>query len=212
MAADDAGTTERNARERTGGVAADGRTARSQRTREAVVKALLALLSEGNRRPTAREIAERAHVSLRSVYVHFDDVEDLFCEAARQEGQALAALLQPLPTEGPFDVRLDAFLDQRVRVFEALAPVRRAAVLQEPFSPSLSRILVNGRRMAREETARVFAVELAARPECLEAADLVASSEAWEQLRVHQRLTPDAARAVVRATLSRVLLSSEDGA
>src|SRR5690349_10559438 len=129
MAAHDAGTSQA---EPTGAVAADGRIARSQRTREAVVKALLALLSDGNPRPTAREIAERAGVSLRSVYVHFDDVEDLFCEAARQEGQAIAGLLRELPTDGPFDARVDAFLDQRVRVFEALAPVRRAAVLQEP--------------------------------------------------------------------------------
>jgi AcrR family transcriptional regulator len=212
MAADDAGTTDRIATERTGGAAADGRTARSQRTREAVVTALLELLSEGNPRPTAREIAARAHVSLRSVYVHFDDVEDLFCEAARQEGQALAALLQPLPTAGPFGTRLDAFLDQRVRLFEALAPVRRAAILQEPFSRSLSRILVNGRRRARDETATVFAQELDGRPGLLDAADLVSSSEAWEQLRVHQRLSPDTARAVVRATLSRVLQPSEDGA
>ena len=186
-------------------VVADGRVARSQRTREAVVGALLALLSEGNPRPTAREIAERAGVSLRSVYVHFDDVEDLYCEAARQEGQALAGLLRQLPADGPFDARLAAFVDQRVLLFETIGPVRRAAALQEPFSPSLSRILVNGRRFAREETARVFARELDGRADRLAAADLVSSGEAWEQLRVHQGLDPDTARGVVRETLTRVL-------
>ena len=40
----------------------DGRSARSQRTRNAVVDALLELNREGNLRPTAKEIAERAGV------------------------------------------------------------------------------------------------------------------------------------------------------
>ena len=40
----------------------DGRTVRAERTREALVGALLALLNEGHVRPTASEIAERADV------------------------------------------------------------------------------------------------------------------------------------------------------
>jgi len=59
----------------------DGRTARSARTRDAVVRALLGLISEGDVRPTAGRIAERAGISLRSVYVHFDDLDDLFLAA-----------------------------------------------------------------------------------------------------------------------------------
>ena len=42
----------------------DGRLARSARTRHAVVDALLDLLGEGDLRPTAARIAERAGVSL----------------------------------------------------------------------------------------------------------------------------------------------------
>src|ERR1044072_5768679 len=64
--------------------ATDGRSARAARTRDAVVEALLSLLDEGNLRPTARQVAERAGVSLRSVYVHFDDLEDLFTAAAHR--------------------------------------------------------------------------------------------------------------------------------
>ena len=55
----------------------DGRASRAARTRIAVVDALLALNEKGNLRPTAREIAAEAGVSLRSIYVHFDDVESL---------------------------------------------------------------------------------------------------------------------------------------
>ena len=56
----------------------DGRTARSQRTRSAIVAACIELVEEGDLRPTAPRVAERAGVSVRSVFQHFDDLEGLF--------------------------------------------------------------------------------------------------------------------------------------
>src|SRR5208282_909869 len=60
----------------------DGRLARSARTRHAVVDALLDLLGEGDLRPTAARIADRAGVSLRLVFHHFDDLEAIYSEFA----------------------------------------------------------------------------------------------------------------------------------
>src|SRR5450759_1329499 len=90
-----------------------GRTARSARRRDAVVRALLALISEGDLRPTAGRIAERAGISLRSVYVHFDDLDDLFLAAAREQRGGVFALNRELPASGPFEIRLAAFVEQR---------------------------------------------------------------------------------------------------
>ncbi len=189
----------------------DGRAARSQRTREAVVQALLDLLRAGNLRPTAREIAERAGVSLRSVYTHFDDVEDLFCAAATEEVASLAAILRLVPSDGPLDARMDAFIAQRARIWEALGPVGRAAALQEPFSRSLSRMLASGRARARAEIERVFAAELAGRADAVEAVDLIASESAWQQLRTHQGLDVTAASAVLRGALEPLLEAGSGG-
>ena len=85
----------------------DGRSARSQRTRNAVVDALLDLNREGNLRPTAREIAERANVSLRSVYVHFDDLEDLFLAAAKRHAELVSGMLIEVPATGPLRSRAE---------------------------------------------------------------------------------------------------------
>src|SRR5690606_27488921 len=71
----------------------DGRLTRAARTRASVVEALLTLNDEGNLRPTARDIATKAGVSLRSLYVHFDDLEALFLAASRRQGERLAELL-----------------------------------------------------------------------------------------------------------------------
>lgn len=191
---------------------ADGRSARAARTREAVVEALLTLIDEGSLRPTAREIADRAGVSLRSVYVHFEDLEDLFSAAAAKHFERMLVLYARLPTEGPLAERLDAFMSQRARIMEAVAPVRRAALLQEPFSPELARVLALGRQAGRDEIERVFAVELdreqgAARARLLAALDIAAGAAAWETLRVHEGLPMEQARLVVTEMLTKLLAS-----
>lgn len=187
---------------------ADGRTARAARTRDSVVEALLGLIDDGNLRPTAREIADRAGVSLRSVYVHFEDLEDLFAAAARRQFERILPLLGPVPTEGGLPARLSAFVEHRARLLEAGSNVRRAAMLQEPFSPALSEIAGIVRKAARDEIERVFAAELSqrrgpARRRLLLALDVAASAPVWEQLRFHGDV--DEARAVVTTMLTALL-------
>jgi len=188
----------------------DGRAARAARTREAVVRALLALIAEGDVRPTAGRIAERAGISLRSVYVHFEDLDDLFVEAAREQRSRVAALVHTLPTDGGFEERLDAFVAQRTRVLEAIAPVAKATALHEPFSPALASASRAARRQGRAELERVFATELdalapAARTQALDACDALTSSDSWDFLRVRRGLTPRAASATVTAALRQLL-------
>src|SRR3954453_2751392 len=79
------------------------RSPRSERTRASVVDALLDLLRDGNLRPTAKEIAERAGTSLRSVYVPFDALEYFFTAAATRAVQSIAGLVEPIPCTGPLD-------------------------------------------------------------------------------------------------------------
>jgi TetR/AcrR family transcriptional regulator of autoinduction and epiphytic fitness len=188
----------------------DGRAARSARTREAVVRALLGLISEGDLRPTAGRIAERAGISLRSVYVHFDDLDDLFVAASHEQRGRVAALIRVLPTTGPFEARLDAFVDQRARVLEAIAPVAKATALHEPFSPALAAASTSARQLGRAELEHVFATELAdleptIRVPALDACDTLTNSDSWDTLRVRRGLSFGAAAATT-ATALRLLL------
>src|SRR5918999_531322 len=82
--------------------AVDGRTARAVRTRNAIVDATIALVEEGDLRPTAPRVAERAEVSVRSVFQHFDDLDSLYAAVAerlyqRVRGLVSADLDQSLP-------------------------------------------------------------------------------------------------------------------
>lgn len=192
----------------------DGRTLRSRRTRTAVVDALLSLIEEGDLRPTAPRIAERAGVSLRSVYQHFRDLDALFATATDRALERIGALVRPLPTSGPLDQRLSAFVTQRVRVLEALTPLRRAAMLQEPFSPHAVAARDRVLALARAEIQLAFREELSrleptASADVLAALDAVSSWETWEVLRDHQGLSATKARKVLGRVLRSVLVAAE---
>lgn len=188
----------------------DGRLARAARSRRAVVDALLDLLEDGDLRPTAARIAERAGVALRSVFQHFADLEALFGAAAERQMERLAGLLGDLPADGPLAERLEAFVQQRARLLEAIAPVRRAALLREPFSPAIATRLQLMRQLKRAEVERTFAAELerrerAERQDLLDALAAVSSWPTWESLRRHQRLSVERARRVMARTLAALL-------
>lgn len=181
----------------------DGRLTRAARTRASVVDALLTLNENGNLRPTARDIAAEAGVSLRSLYVHFDDLEALVVAASQRHAERLAAVLPPLVTEGSFEERFDAFLERRRVMYEFGAGVRRAALLQEPFSPAIRQALTIGRQRMRLEVSRAFAAEIAAAPDgdgtrLTLALDIASGPATWESLRTHQALSADEAAAQVR--------------
>lgn len=194
----------------------DGRLARSERSRQAVVTALLDLLEEGELRPTAAQIAQRAGVSLRSVFQHFESIETLFAAAADLQMERLAPLLVPIPPTGDVHERLTMLVARRSRLLEAVTPVRRASLRVEPFSAEVRSRLEQGRAWARQEVERLFAPELdrlpaAERREVAAALGCAASWSAWEHLRRHQKLTVERARRVMRRTLA-ALLGVEDPA
>ncbi|MFL5902632.1 MAG: TetR/AcrR family transcriptional regulator, partial [Solirubrobacteraceae bacterium] len=107
----------------------DGRTARARRTREAIVDGVLALLDAGDLRPSVEDIAAKAGVSPRSIFQHFGDRETLLRAVGMRQTERVSQIVEHLPDTGPFDDRLEAFVEQRARVLEFITPVRRSALL-----------------------------------------------------------------------------------
>jgi TetR/AcrR family transcriptional regulator, regulator of autoinduction and epiphytic fitness len=190
--------------------ARDGRTVRAERTRQALVDALLALLYEGQLQPTAERIAQRAGVSERSLFQHFADRDALYQAVAVQQYERIVPTLEPIDPSLPLPERIEAFVEQRARLLETVTPVRRAALLLEPESEVVSNWLQTTRRQKAREVERVFRAELEQFPQTERGvllAALVAASAwtSWEALRAHQRLSVDRSRAAMRATLTALL-------
>lgn len=188
----------------------DGRLARSVRARAAIVQALLDLIQGGDLQPSAARIAERAGVSLRSVFQHFRDMESVYAAAADLQTERLAPLFQPIPLDTPLARRLDAFVAQRTRILEVVSPVRRAGLLHEPFSREIHSRLTRFRGEKAGIVRTVFQREIAARPagerrRFTAALVATASWSFWQALREHQGLSPQQAAQVVRHTLAALL-------
>jgi TetR/AcrR family transcriptional regulator of autoinduction and epiphytic fitness len=184
----------------------DGRNMRAERTRDAVVEALLELLDEGDVRPTAERIAARAEVSERSVFQHFRDRESLFEAAARRQYERVVPTLKPVDPKLPLAQRIDEFTAQRTRLYETVSGVRRGAILIEHESPTVARRLQAVRRAKAEEVERVFAAELSGRPPAVRDALVAACAwTAWQSLHFHQRLSASRSREAMKAAVTGLL-------
>ncbi len=184
----------------------DGRVLRGERNRDAIVEALLELIAEGDPQPSARNVAQRAGVSLRTVFQHFNDVDTLYGAVAQRQVERLWSKLEPLPaSDEPLTTRVDAVVAQRVELFETIGPVRRAAVSMNSASPALARGVARSEAFLRRQVAEIFAPELAGDPDRTAAADFACSFEAWEGLRRSSRRSVATASRVMRVLLLAVL-------
>ena len=191
-------------------VPTDGRAARAARTRDAIVEATVALVEEGDVRPTAPRIAERAGVSVRSVFQHFDDLPALHTAVVQRVVERLAVLVVPADPARSLADRIDAFAENRAALLEAVTPFRRAAAVHGPFAPELRDAVAQGSRFLRQEVEAAFAPEIQAAAEAdrRHLVDTLAAATSWgvwDGLRSDAGDTPDQARAVLRSLLAALL-------
>jgi TetR/AcrR family transcriptional regulator, regulator of autoinduction and epiphytic fitness len=188
----------------------DGRTARSHRTRRTIIDSMRALHAEGDLRPTAPRIAERAGVSLRTVWQQFTDMETLLVEAIRRDNEILSSLLERIDPDQPLTRRVALFVGQRARVFEHMTPTWRAARVSEPFSEPLRRNRAQALAAARAELEAVFARELSklsedGRRRLLDGLHAISIWPFWESLRTDLGLGPEPAMELVSDAFTTLL-------
>jgi AcrR family transcriptional regulator len=184
----------------------DRRVLRGQRNRAALVDAVIDLIDEGELTPTAGQIAERAGVALRSIYHHFHDLDGLTRAVADEQLIRLADVLQPIPTDAPFEQRLATFVKQRAELMERGMAVYRASLLAVQRNPAVGRRMELTNRFLREELAQTFAEELKARPGwVLDALDVLTSYDGWIRLRLGQGLSVARARRLIAGAVLHLL-------
>ncbi len=189
---------------------ADGRAARSHRTRRVIVDAMRALHGEGDMRPSASRIAERAGVSLRTVWQQFADMEALLVEAGRRDLEILLGQVQPIDPGLPLDDRIARLVSRNAQIYERMAPGWRAARLHEPFSAELQRSKRRTDALGKAELQVVFGAELErpdeqGRLQLISALMGIAFWPFWESLRTDTGASPAQARDIVASLLTALL-------
>jgi TetR/AcrR family transcriptional regulator, regulator of autoinduction and epiphytic fitness len=194
--------------------AVDGRRARRDRNRVAVVDALLTLYGDGNLDPSSAEIAERAGLSPRSLFRYFDDVDDLCRVAINRHVERVTPLAAlDVRASDPLDERIEHVVVARVALIEAIGSVGTISRLKAPFHPVVAEQLTQARAYLRNQLREAFATELeraSAGPPgaALAAADVLLSYESYQLLRADQGLGRDAATRVLIAALGALLAPS----
>jgi TetR/AcrR family transcriptional regulator of autoinduction and epiphytic fitness len=187
----------------------DGRVERGRRTRAAIVTAFLDLITEGDPRPSARSIAERAGVSVRSIFQHFADLESLREDVLRIQTERVRPMVLDLDRHGDLDERITALVDQRCALYEFIAPLRRSMTHVER-GPAIELRVAEMADALRHQVAVQFRSELEVlgperRGPALAALDALTSYEAWDQLRRSQGLSAEDARHAVAAAVAALV-------
>ncbi|MBK6437450.1 MAG: TetR/AcrR family transcriptional regulator [Candidatus Microthrix sp.] len=172
----------------------DGRRARRERGRAAVVDALFELLQERHTLPGVEAIAERAGVSVSSVFRYFDGLDDLREHTIERYFERFAPLFEvPQLGAGPLRQRIARLVEARLDLYDAIAPMAHIARLRALEMPRFATTVAETRAGSAAQIRTHFAEELAGltpdRADDLAAiVDSLTSIESWElQSETHQR-------------------------
>ena len=189
----------------------DGRIQRRQVTRQAIINAHAELVIEGVLRPTAKEIAARTGISLRTFWLHFADMEALFVLAGQYWLDRDAGNWEPVPADLPLDARIDLFCDRRGARLVDLAPAAASALLAEPFSPALTDARSQHYVRLHDDLIATFSNEIGAEKSDPRHQALFAAANAmtWLLMTQAERLDTKQAIAVMRTTFRAVLLGAQ---
>jgi AcrR family transcriptional regulator len=182
-------------------LATDGRIQRSERSRTAIVQALLELIGEGSLSPTAQQVAERANVGVRTVFRHFSDMETLFSTMNDQLSEEVDSLIVEKVQSGPYEERVDALIERRMMIFGKLAPYLRSSTLQRWRSAFLQAEHERTIRVMRRDLRRWLPEVESAPTEVADALEMILSFEALNRLRFDQRLSLRRTAVVLRRSI-----------
>ncbi len=184
----------------------DGRHARRERNRLAIVDAVFAAILDGKVPPTAEDVAERAGVSVSSVFRNFEGLDDLQRRAFDRFQHQYSHLLDAAPDDSADRrTRIEHHVRVRIELYESAGPLmhlaRQRALDYQPMAEGVARL----RSRLADQTHRHFRAEAGALPSG-RAADLVAlidattSPEAFEVMGAsHARTSQQITRAWIGA-------------
>lgn len=181
---------------------------RSRATHERITTALVHLVTAGTPNPNAVEVANRADVSLRTIYHHFHDLDQMYAAAlATQSSFAISNLTTIDSTDG-IESRCLTISENRDSIHATIAPILRAYVADPARAELLNQ---HGEHLAlleamQGQTRRAFGRDLRMLPDPLAALlgmETALSFAVWDYLRRVQGVN----RAGTRQYMSALALS-----
>ena len=160
--------------------------------------------------PTAKDVAARAGVGLRTVFERFADMDDLQLTATGEKLVRVAATFSRVSESGTLEDRIESMTAARVAPYDDVTAVRRAAERQEWYSAPLQALLSGWDNGCALDVFRVFEAEFSAmsaeRLLVVGAGAATASSWSyWNQLRQRRSLSAERSASIVGCTVRALL-------
>lgn len=198
------------------GPSVDGRRARRDRNREAVIAATMDILNTGDGFFGLQEVAERSGVSLRSVHRYFEDSEEVALAAIDGFARRHRERVPFTPPVGTLVERIDAWVEFRLDGHREVGLPAVAALARANRSAKVAAVMEAMRWQVVRGVESTFRPELDALPPddrqaTLAMAHSITLIEAWENLVQRHGLTTDELRAVWRSQLRALFDPPCDG-
>lgn len=196
----------------------DGRRLRSERTKQLIIEAYLALAQELSPHvPTAAGIAEKAGYSVRSIFERFPDIRALQVAAVDYCFAQISALAPPRGADGDRMSRIESYVVTRGQTCERWARLWQSLVVNQGDSPELKERIRLGRTRVTDRIELMFAAEFAMmkaeqRRQTLIVLEALTDVESWERMREFFGLSFDDACQVWTQTIDRLLPKSSSEA
>ncbi len=176
----------------------DGRRERSADSRRRILAAMIELIESGLPTPTAEMIAAKANVSLRTVFRHFDEMENLYLEIAAVVFDRIKPYLDTPIRERAWPAVLDEIIERRASFFEEISPYKTAI---DTYRHRSNAVAGQHRRIAllsRDFLLTILPPAVIEDSSAFEMLCLLLSIESWQRLRDQQGLSRSEAKEAVR--------------
>ena len=128
----------------------DGRFARSQKTKDAIVKALLKLL-RNTPFPTAEQVAKESKIGLRTVYRQFKDMESIYLSLHEECMHSLSQMFDSdIDLDKSFKERVNFAISERLTIYEEYETLFIATISNSARLPTLVNQVAESYQIMRE--------------------------------------------------------------
>jgi AcrR family transcriptional regulator len=187
----------------------DGRRARTERSRAAVIDAMIDLVQEGHHLVTAEDVAQRAQVSMSSLFRYFEGLDELQRETVNRYLLRYADAFEIREyCQGDLPTRIESYVSSRLALYQLIEPMARLVRARsyefEHLRDLLHRLRINHAHQA--------AVHLELEPDLAQAVAVITSFESWDQLATTHLRTSEQISRIWTRTLRALLNEHAVGA
>ena len=133
----------------------DGRFARSQKTKDAIVKALLKLL-KNTPFPTAEQVAKESKIGLRTVYRQFKDMESIYLSLHEECMYSLSQMFNSdVDLDRSFEERVSFAISERFAIYDEYETLFIATISNSARLPILVNQVGESYQIMRERFIKI---------------------------------------------------------